>query len=528
MALFIPRLSRLFGVFDDPADPPGPNTAEQLQYQNGHTKIGPNMPKSGPEANGPFPTTAGYINPSSESAQSTQTFYDVRPGFDNRSAPLMTKDDAHAQLGVPYQPEFDGQYGFEEFSQILPHTSAGVHGYARFPETAQSQHDMRHNMTHNGGGQRLGFHPNNEFVPNNGLTSNGGFIQQTPGRRDFSSLRGPADDPEDLGINSIMAFNASRMSNQAPVNLSSGGSEVTMGGNAQSSDSEDQEDSDDIPLMQRYQQANQEAAPAHSPPQRVHSEGVDSILGGPIASTEPTINTEPVKDDPDLDVEFVSEAPRKFDWKLPEFEAIYEEETGGYPVAKVSVPGMPREVILLSPDHFLTEFSLIQHLFLPSQQASQDPLPHLALVNFHTIAVIVLEAVQTFLHENSNSNQSIKELDTDELFFSVLDNWRIGRECGKKNYQAVRGVQEFWEVSMDAIWWVKEHGLTQPEQTKRRERSDKGVKRGPRAGGKPVAKANGKTAAKTTVKARAKTGAKGAAKDAKGVTGGRVEKAKKA
>ncbi len=46
--------------------------------------------------------------------------------------------------------------------------------------------------------------------------------------------------------------------------------------------------------------------------------------------------------------------------------------------------------------------------------------------------------------------------------------------------------QEFCDVALDVIHYVKEHGVLQPEPKKRRVRSDKGVARGPRSGAKEV------------------------------------------
>jgi hypothetical protein len=49
---------------------------------------------------------------------------------------------------------------------------------------------------------------------------------------------------------------------------------------------------------------------------------------------------------------------------------------------------------------------------------------------------------------------------------------------GRKGYQAVRGIQEFCDVGLEVLFWIKENGFV--EERKRRERSDKGIKRGPR------------------------------------------------
>ncbi|KAF2467954.1 uncharacterized protein BDR25DRAFT_316560 [Lindgomyces ingoldianus] len=267
-------------------------------------------------------------------------------------------------------------------------------------------------------------------------------------------LRGPSDDPEDLGGNGLISFNNAGISVQEQVGDS--GSEVV-----DSSSSDD----NNVPLMKHFHQDNEEIYSRNSPPQGKGSDGADSALGpGDQSKTN-------IQDEADSDVELIHASPMKFDWKLPDYEALYEVNEGGYPMAKVSLPGIIREQIFLSPEFGLEEFRLIQEIFLPSQKAQPDQVPKLALLNFHTAAVIVLEAFAL--------RDSPGDVDTDEVFFAVLDNWRIGKEAGKKNYGAIRGVQEFFEVAQDVIFHLKEHGF-QEKQRVRRERSDKGVKRGPR------------------------------------------------
>lgn len=156
-----------------------------------------------------------------------------------------------------------------------------------------------------------------------------------------------------------------------------------------------------------------------------------------------------------------------------------------YPVAKVSLPGIVRHEIYLSPDHYIQEFHLIQHVFLPSEQKLHNPAirpdpndQKLSLLNFHTIACLVIGVHETMEHEDGIRPE---DADTDEVFFAALDNWRVGRQADRSNYLAVRGIQEFVDVALDVIFYLKQHGFVDGGKKKvRAERSDKGVKRGPR------------------------------------------------
>jgi hypothetical protein len=174
----------------------------------------------------------------------------------------------------------------------------------------------------------------------------------------------------------------------------------------------------------------------------------------------------------------------KFDFKLPTHEAMYEKDASGYATAKVSLPGLVREPILLSPDHSEHEYQLFLDVFLPSQigLATPDPQPAIAVLNFHTIANIVIDTYDQLVVQE---NQELDALDTDEVFFQVMDKWRVGMLSNKKSYKLIRGVQEFVDLALDLVFWVKEHGLwtpPPPEKKERKERSDKGTKRVSKAG----------------------------------------------
>ncbi|XPT03695.1 hypothetical protein M3J09_012781 [Ascochyta lentis] len=199
-------------------------------------------------------------------------------------------------------------------------------------------------------------------------------------------------------------------------------------------------------------------------------------------------------------------------WKLPTYEVIYQPPAtlADLPSAKISIPKLIREEILLAPDHADQEVQLFLDVFLPAQRALEtpDPEPAHAVLNFHTIAIMVLEAFVQFeigdelgrgygFHgghsaqrpDSSSSDsepartRSAHDANVDDIFFAVIDRWRAGMESGKETAKLVRGCQEFCDVALDVIHYVKVHGLLQPETKKRKERSDKGVVRGPRGGG---------------------------------------------
>lgn len=194
-----------------------------------------------------------------------------------------------------------------------------------------------------------------------------------------------------------------------------------------------------------------------------------------------------------------SSSVESIDWKLPQYEARFEPGATKHDptVAKVSIPGIIREELLLSPDHAEQETHLLLHLFLPTQQALAVPesKPALAILNFHTVAVMVIEAFVQFeigdefgmgrghWHNNYDEGDAdyqrlreAKDADPDEIFFAVIDRWRAGIESNKEPSKLIRGVQEFCDIALDIIHYIKEHGLLKERQ--RAVRSDKGVNRG--------------------------------------------------
>jgi hypothetical protein len=195
-----------------------------------------------------------------------------------------------------------------------------------------------------------------------------------------------------------------------------------------------------------------------------------------------------------------SSSVHTIDWKLPQFEASYEPGATKHDpaVAKVSIPNLVREDLLLSPDHASQEYHLLLNIFIPAQQAlaTPDPAPAQAVLNFHTIAVMVIEAFVQYEigdtfglgrgHWHNEHDQGDKEYarsrdakdaNPDEIFFAVIDRWRAGMESNKKPLMLIRGAQEFCDVALDLIYYIKENGLLKKERV-RKERVDKGVKRG--------------------------------------------------
>jgi hypothetical protein len=160
---------------------------------------------------------------------------------------------------------------------------------------------------------------------------------------------------------------------------------------------------------------------------------------------------------------------------------MYSVDPNGWPIAKISIPGMVRNEVQLNLESPDLELNMFQSVFFPMHQRTypspmKDPDPKYSVLNFHIIANIFIAVFQTFEEE---SQTSAKDADADEVFFCAIDKWRIGRELGREGYQTIRGIQEFCDVGLDVLFWLKAEGLG-PER-KRRERSDKGTKRGPRA-----------------------------------------------
>jgi len=210
-------------------------------------------------------------------------------------------------------------------------------------------------------------------------------------------------------------------------------------------------------------------------------------------SPTPTENVPPSSDD-----------IQQIDWTLPRYEMQRQplEKGEEIPSAKVSLPGMVREEVLLSPDHADEEARLLIDVFIPGQQAmsSPDPEPAVALLNFHTITLMVIEAYVQFeigdefgmgrghFHQDHNRGEEDYErmrdavdADTNEIFFAVVDRYRAGLESKKKPLQLIRGTQEFCDVALDVIYYIKQHGLLKPEPKAKKVRADKGTKRGPQA-----------------------------------------------
>ncbi|EUC41671.1 hypothetical protein COCMIDRAFT_105530 [Bipolaris oryzae ATCC 44560] len=220
-------------------------------------------------------------------------------------------------------------------------------------------------------------------------------------------------------------------------------------------------------------------------------------------------------------------APSPINWKLPSYDIHFSPspppklstasssrakptKDPSLPIAKISLPGLIREPLVLSPDHAAQELALLTNIFLPGQQAlsTPDPEPALAVLNFHSIAMMVVEAYVQYEigdemgqsgpssfpnHSASSSSSSSSDDDDDEakakgkakakkeekeymrircartanvddIFFAVIDRWRAGLESNKKSFKLIRGIQEFVDVALDVIFWIKEHGLLLDEE----------------------------------------------------------------
>lgn len=231
-----------------------------------------------------------------------------------------------------------------------------------------------------------------------------------------------------------------------------------------SSDDERNRSSDDEPLMARMQ-------PSHSP--------------SPVKDEAPEAGSEHATSD------------SRFSWKLPTFAVDLQslDPKTEVPSLKVSVPNLVLETVLLHPDYAAEESRLFMEVFLPGQQALEnpDPAPAQAVLNFHTICVMVLDAFTAYefgdiISAPRGSPAEVapmydaQDADVDEIFFAVLDRWRVGRVRGeRKSYALIRGIQEFYEVAGDIIFYIKEHGrLRETPKKERKVRNDKGKKRGPR------------------------------------------------
>lgn len=217
--------------------------------------------------------------------------------------------------------------------------------------------------------------------------------------------------------------------------------------------------------------------------------------------------------------------PSLINWKLPAYDIHFSPspppastssskpkptKDSSLPIAKISLPGLIREPLVLSPDHTAQELSLLTNIFLPGQQAlaTPDPEPALAVLNFHSIAMMVVEAYVQFeigdemgrggpayFSKYSSSSSSDEDDDggakgkgkakanakkkeekeyvrircartanVDDIFFAVIDRWRAGLESNKKAFKLIRGIQEFVDVALDVIFWIKENGLLVVEE----------------------------------------------------------------
>ncbi|KAH6638972.1 hypothetical protein C7974DRAFT_124267 [Boeremia exigua] len=276
----------------------------------------------------------------------------------------------------------------------------------------------------------------------------------------------------------------------------------------------------------------------------------NTSANAPVQTSSSGLGIQGVHSESIVEISDDDEAAEPISWKLPDFEATYHPAATDKDVsiAKISTLGqtknLVREEIMLTEDHQRQEMQLFLDVFLPAQKAlaTPDPEPAHAVINFHTIAVMVLEAFVQYeigdemgrgygFHSGNIAavprpspaapdtepvrTRAAQDADVDEIFFAVVDRWRAGMLSGKETLKLIRGCQEFCDVALDVIHFVKQHGLLQPELKKRKERSDKGVPRAAKGGvkeaeakGKPAGKRKaGEMEGKVSVKKGAKAGA---------------------
>jgi hypothetical protein len=209
-------------------------------------------------------------------------------------------------------------------------------------------------------------------------------------------------------------------------------------------------------------------------------EAVQKQVGKSVSQPEPSSPTSP--NNAASSPEIIGE----IDWTLPQYEIQRQPLAKGeeIPSAKVSLPGLVREELLLSPDHADEEVHLLMNIFIPNQQTlpTPDPEPAIAVLNFHTIAVMVIEAYVQYEigdefgtgrghfhteHDQGDTDyermRDAVDADPNEIFFAVVDRYRAGLESKKKPLQLIRGTQEFCDVALDVIYYIKDHGLLKPE-----------------------------------------------------------------
>lgn len=217
-------------------------------------------------------------------------------------------------------------------------------------------------------------------------------------------------------------------------------------------------------------------------------------------NTEPTGSLAPQGPAPILRPEAIpnSEPLVQLSWKLPQYhvEVLPLKSNEDAPEVLVTLPNMVREILVLTPDHARQEVHLLENLFIPGQQAlaEPEPWPRQALLNFHTVSTMVLEAYTSYelgdLHTKGyiapgkGENKETAALDAakDEIFFAVMDRWRVGlsEEALRPSYKLIRGAQEFCDIALDVIHYLEDNGFIDGPQMmskERKERKDKGMKK---------------------------------------------------
>ncbi|KAF1918755.1 hypothetical protein BDU57DRAFT_119724 [Ampelomyces quisqualis] len=372
-------------------------------------------------------------------------------------APAAYQDQApHDRPGMFFGRPHRGSepYRKDLYSQDYPPVENSLPAYG-FP----AQHVRPHVPVH--ANRKTPFVPAHlQPTPNQGKTQ--------PGRFDVKEEATDDDEP----LKSRVQRHPSAISE--PVHGSTSPVHNAAGKNDQSGKDEDVKIVSSQPKMGFKPSKTQKAAPKQTPKTQP-------------AQPTPEEPAQPIQPQPD---DASTSSIESIDWALPKYDAQFEppKSKDDPTVAKISLPGLYREELLLSTDHPEQETHLLLNIFMPAQRALAVPDPHpaVAILNFHTLAVMCIEAFVQFeigdemgtgrghWHDEYDRSETdyrrvrdAKDADPDEIFFAVIDRWRAGVESNKQPSKMIRGVQEFCDTVLDVVFYIKENGLWRKEDKKK-------------------------------------------------------------
>lgn len=284
-------------------------------------------------------------------------------------------------------------------------------------------------------------------------------------------------------------------------------------------DASEEEDEEDMPLAQQAQRIKSTARQAPNNEIALGLPSAQSIQQANIHASEPSSAADKRHANPEaqppLEIAENGEAPTKdqgssdddedgpISWTLPKFEvlSIPPASKNDNHQAKVSIPGIVREEILLDATHWELEVDLFVNVFLPMQRMlgnAPDNEPAHAILNFHTIAVLAIEAFVNYEVGEITSggldlarlNRQIRkdgeferihdarEASSTDMYFACVDRWRAGLESDKKPFAMIRGAAEFSDGVIPIIDYIIGNGLVKEKPKKpRKPRSEKGKRR---------------------------------------------------